>query len=96
MKKYEMLVSEWNTLSIVIAMTVGFAMLSLSLGLIYSNAVVITLGIAVMIALSVFEYRTREAYVESRHYLENELFKSASMKPPRIREVITKGAVKRR
>ena len=96
MKKYEILVSEWNALSMVVALTVGFAMLGLFMGLIYQSFIVVTMAIAVMVALSVFEYRSREAYVESRHYLENELFRSAGMKGPKVREVITRGTIRRR
>ncbi|NOX72013.1 MAG: hypothetical protein GXO64_04965 [Candidatus Micrarchaeota archaeon] len=95
MKKYEILVSEWNTLSLVIAITLGFAMLSLSIGLAYSNSIVTAFGIAVMVALSVFEYQSRKIYIESRDYLEDEIFKTAGMKSPRIKEVITKGTIKR-
>lgn len=96
MKKYEVLVSEWNTLSIIVGISVGFAMLGLVISLIKSHPVGIALTLAIMIALSVFEYKSREIYVESREYLENELFKAAGMKSPKIREVITKGAIKRR
>lgn len=96
MKKYEILVSEWNTLSIIVALTVGFSMTGLFLGILFESYIVITMGIAVMLAMSVFEYKSRDAYVESRHYLENELFKSAGMKGPKVKEVITKGTVRRR
>ncbi len=96
MKKYEILVSEWNTLSLVIAIMVGFSLLGLIMGLIYSHSIVITLTVAIMIALSIFEYKSRAIYVETRTYLENELFKAVGMKGPKVKEVITKGAIKRR
>jgi len=96
MTKYTVLVNEWNTLSLVVSVMVGFSMLGLVMGIIYANNMAITLTIAVLLALSIFEYRSREIYVESREYLENELFRSAGMKGPKVKEVITKGAIKRR
>ncbi len=96
MTKYTTLANEWNTLSLVVAIMVGFSMLGLVVGIVYSNNIAITLTIAVLLALSIFEYRSRETYVESREYLENALFKAAGMKGPKVKEVITKGAVKRR
>lgn len=96
MKKYETIVNEWNTLSIVVALIIGFAMLGLVQAVINSSSVGIVLTIAVMIAISVFEYRARETYVESREYLEDEIFKSAHTKAPQVKEIITKGAIKRK
>ncbi|MBN2101597.1 MAG: hypothetical protein JW716_01860 [Candidatus Aenigmarchaeota archaeon] len=96
MTKYSTLVNEWNSLSLVVSIMVGFSMLGLVMGIIHANNMAITLTIAVLLALSIFEYKAREIYVESREYLENELFRSAGMKGPKVKEVITKGAVKRR
>jgi len=91
LKKYEALVSEWNTISLICSMVFSACFISLTLGMIFYNTYAIVISVVVMFVFGGFEYRSRKEYVEIKEYLEEEMFKLAGMKRMKTKELIRKG-----
>ena len=91
LKKYEALVSEWNTISLVCSLAFSACFVGLVLGLVFYNISAIVISIVVMFIFGAFEYRSRKIYVEIKEELEEEMFKMAGMKKAKTREMIKKG-----
>jgi len=91
LKKYEALVSEWNTISLICSLAFSASFIGLVLGLIFYNTYAIVISIVVMFTFGAFEYRSRKEYVEIKEDLEDEMFKLAGMKKARAKELIRKG-----
>lgn len=91
LKKYEALVSEWNTISMVCAFAFSACFVGVILGLVFYNTPAIVISIAVMCVFGSFEYRSRKVYVDLKEDLEEEMFKMAGMKKAKTKELIRKG-----
>jgi hypothetical protein len=91
LKKYEALVSEWNTIFLVCSLAFSASLIGLVLGLVFYSAYAVVVSVFVMFAFGVFEYRSRKEYVEIKEELEDEMFKFAGMKKSKTREMIRKG-----
>ncbi|NIO22555.1 MAG: hypothetical protein GTN38_00825 [Candidatus Aenigmarchaeota archaeon] len=91
LKKYEALVSEWNTISLVCSVAFSACFIGVVLGLIFYNTSAIAISIVVMFVFGGFEYKSRKEYVEIKEDLEEEMFKLAGMKKARTKELIRKG-----
>jgi hypothetical protein len=91
LKKYESMVMEWNTLSLICGIAFAATFIGLVLGLLYTNFQVIFISMVIMLVFSLFEYSTRKKYVHIKEELEHEMFRMARMKNPKIRNLIRKG-----
>ena len=91
--KYQSLVSEWNTIFITSSILFASSIVGLVLGLIYFNTYAIMISIVLMLVFGAFEYRSRKFYVESKRELEEEMFKLAGIKKPKMKELVEKGLV---
>ncbi|MCK4531400.1 MAG: hypothetical protein KAT94_00895 [Candidatus Aenigmarchaeota archaeon] len=91
--KYQSLVSEWNTIFLTSSILFASSIVGLVLGLIYYNTYAIVISIVLMMVFGAFEYRSRKFYVETKHDLEEEMFKLAGMKKPKMKELVEKGLV---
>ncbi len=91
LKKYESLVMEWNTVSLVCAISFGATFLGLIIGLVYNSIYAIFVSMVVMLVFAAFEYKTRRAYARIKETLEDEMFGMAGIKKPKVRELIKKG-----
>jgi hypothetical protein len=91
LKKYEALVQEWNTLSLICAIAFAATFMGLVFGLIFADMNVIIISMVVMLVFSGFEYKTRRSYVHIKDELEQEMFSMAGVKNPRIRHLVRKG-----
>lgn len=91
LKKYESLVNEWNTTSMVCAVSFSASIIGLALGLIFNNIPTTVTMLVIMVIFAIFEYRAREDYVGSKKELEEEMFKLAGLKVVKIKEVVKKG-----
>lgn len=89
--KYQALVSEWNTISLVCSVIFSVSLIGLVLGMIFYNTYAILIAIVVMLVFGAFEYRSRKEYVEIKEDLEDEMFKLAGMKKAKTKELIRKG-----
>ncbi len=89
--KYQALVSEWNTISLVCSMVFSFSLIGLVLGMIFYNTYAMLIAIVVMLVFGAFEYKSRKEYVEIKEDLEGEMFKLAGMKKAKTKELIRKG-----
>jgi hypothetical protein len=91
LKKYEALVSEWNTISLICTLAFSACFIGLILGLVFYDIHAIVVSIVVMFIFGGFEYKSRKEYVEIKEDLEDEMFKLAGMKKARTKELIKKG-----
>ncbi|UCC91953.1 MAG: hypothetical protein JSV39_01670 [Candidatus Aenigmatarchaeota archaeon] len=91
--KYQSLVSEWNTIFITSSILFASCILGLVAGLIYYNMYAIVISIVLMLVFGAFEYRSRQFYVEGKRELEEEMFKLAGIKKPKMKELVEKGLV---
>lgn len=89
--KYQALVSEWNTVSLVNAVLFGVSVMGILFGLIFVSMPAVAVATTIMIVFAAFEYKTRKKYVRLKAELEEELYKLAGMKKPRTEEIIKKG-----
>ncbi|NIO21404.1 MAG: hypothetical protein GTN76_11865 [Candidatus Aenigmarchaeota archaeon] len=91
LKKYEALVSEWNTISLICTLAFSACFIGLVLGLVFFNTYAIVISIVVMFVFGGFEYKSRKEYVMIKEDLEEEMFKMAGMKKAKAKELIRKG-----
>lgn len=91
--RYQTLVAEWNTISIVSAILFASAILGLVIGLVYFNLAVILITIILMFTFATFEYRSRTIYVEAKKELETEILKYSGIKKAKAKELVNKGLV---
>ena len=91
LKKYETLVSEWNTISLICTLAFSACFIGLVLGLVFYNTYAIVISIVVMFVFGGFEYKSRREYVGIKEDLEDEMFKLAGMKKAKTKELIRKG-----
>jgi|GEM_PF-1320135 len=91
LKKYEALVSEWNTISLVSTLGFSACFIGLILGLVFINTYSVVISVVVMLLFGGFEYKSRKEYVEIKEELEEEMFKLAGMKKAKTKELIKKG-----
>lgn len=90
-KKYEILVSEWNKISLVISIYFSACILGLAIGLVFYNATAVLVMLVTMAIFAGFEYKMRKQYVETKAKIEREIFAAAKMKPLYVKEIIKKG-----
>jgi len=91
LKKYEALVSEWNTISLICSTVFSASFIGLILGLVFYSNVAVVISIVVMFIFGCFEYKSRKEYVDIKEELEEEMFKMAGMKKAETKELIRKG-----
>ena len=91
--KYNSIISEWNTIFITSSILFASCIVGLVMGFIYYNMYAIVTSIVLMIIFGAFEYRSRKFYVETKHEMEEEMFKLAGMKKPKMKELVEKGLV---
>lgn len=91
LKKYESLVTEWNTISLICGISFAATFIGIVLGLIYMNLHVIVLSMVIMLVFSGFEYQTRRKYIHLKEEIEHEMFRMAGMKSPKMKSLIRKG-----
>lgn len=91
--KYRSLVSEWNTILLSNSILFASSIIALAVGLVYFNMYVIVVSVFLMLVFGAFEYRSRKFYVETKHELEEEMFKLAGLKKTKLKELVEKGLV---
>jgi ribose/xylose/arabinose/galactoside ABC-type transport system permease subunit len=91
--KYQALVSEWNTISLICSVLFASAIIGLVMGIIYLNINTMIITIVLMFIFGAFEYRSRKIYVEAKREIEDEMFKLAGMKNPKLKELVDEGLV---
>ncbi|UCD07728.1 MAG: hypothetical protein JSW41_02030 [Candidatus Aenigmatarchaeota archaeon] len=90
-KKYEVLVSEWNKVSMVISIYFSACIIGLVIGLVFYNMVAVSAMLLIMAVFAGFEYKARTQYVETKAEIEKEIFAAAKTKPLQVKEIIRKG-----
>ena len=91
--KYESLVSEWNTIFLASSILFASSALGLVIALVYFNTYALVISLALMFVFGTFEYRSRKLYVETKHELEEEMFRLAGMKKTSEKKLVEKGLV---
>ena len=91
--KYNSLVAEWNTIFLTSSLLFASSIIGLVIGIVYYNMYVMIITVVLMLIFGAFEYRSRKFYVETKHELEEEMFKLAGMKKMKVKELVEKGLV---
>ncbi len=91
--RYQVLVSEWNTVSIVCAILFASTLVGLVFGLIYFNMSVVFITLVLMFSFATFEYRSRTIYVDAKRELEEEIFKYSGLKKAKRKDLVNKGLI---
>ena len=73
LKKYEILVREWNAMALAIAIYFSASLLGLVAGLIFGSWQTVLVMLLVMAMFAVFEFRIRRAYIAAKADIERQL-----------------------
>lgn len=73
LKKYEMLVKEWNAITIAIAIYFSSATIGLVFALIFNSMIAVLVMLLMMSLFGIFEFRIRRVYVDAKLEIERQL-----------------------
>ena len=88
--RYQVLVAEWNAISLVSAILFSSTIIGLVMGLLYFNPAVILITIVLMLIFAAFEHRSGNIYVENKRELEAEILKYSGIKKAKAKELVSK------